>query len=87
VSNVDWPCELKTLFRESNLGCKNAVSGGINWFFSHEEMGIILEDDCLPSASFFDYATQLLQRYRHDNRIWMISGFNPLGEFASLKVT
>ena len=50
---VDWPCEVKTLFREENLGCKYAVSGGITWFFEHEEQGIILEDDCLPSQSFF----------------------------------
>src|SRR5262245_34493472 len=48
---VDWPCELKTLFREQNLGCKRAVSGAIEWFFENEEEGIILEDDCLPDPS------------------------------------
>ena len=42
---VDWDCEVKTLYREENLGCRNAVSGGINWFFEHVEHGIILEDD------------------------------------------
>ena len=49
VSNTDWKCEVKTLFREENLGCKYAVSGAINWFFENEEQGMILEDDCLPT--------------------------------------
>lgn len=83
TSNVDWPCELKTLFRDTNLGCKLAVSQGIDWFFEYETMGIILEDDCLPDVSFFRYCRQLLLRYEHDTRVWMISGFNPLREFPS----
>ena len=53
LKNIDWECEVKTLFRDNNLGCKEAVSGAISWFFENEEMGIILEDDCLPSQSFF----------------------------------
>ena len=55
TSNIDWECEVKTLFREQNFGCKMAVSGAIDWFFQNEEMGIILEDDCLPSQSFFGF--------------------------------
>ena len=48
VKLVDWPCEVKTLFREKNLGCKYGVSGAISWFFDNEEEGIVLEDDCRP---------------------------------------
>jgi hypothetical protein len=73
---VDWPCEVKTLFRDENLGCKYAVSGGITWFFDHEERGIILEDDCLPSQSFFWFCEELLERYADDERIFIISGYN-----------
>lgn len=73
---VDWPCEVSTLFREENHGCKYAVSGGISWFFKHEEQGIVLEDDCLPSQSFFWFSEELLNRFRDDERIFMISGFN-----------
>lgn len=69
---VDWPCELKTLFRDENLGCKYAVSGAITWFFEQEDQGIILEDDCLPAPSFFLYAQELLGRYRNDKRIMVI---------------
>ena len=75
---VDWPCEVHTLFRDENLGCKMAVSGAITWFFEHEERGIILEDDCLPAPSFFPYCEALLERYKDDTRIWHISGTNPL---------
>ncbi|MEB0303236.1 nucleotide-diphospho-sugar transferase, partial [Mucilaginibacter sp. 5C4] len=64
TAKVDWPCEVKTLFRESNLGCKNAVSSAIDWFFNNEEEGIILEDDCLPNPDFFRFCDAMLDKYR-----------------------
>lgn len=73
---VDWPCEISTLFRERNLGCKRAVSGAINWFFEHEEQGIILEDDCLPNSDFFIFCETLLNRYAEDERIAVVTGDN-----------
>jgi len=76
IKNIDWECEVKTLFREQNLGCKMAVSSGIDWFFQNEEMGIILEDDILPSQSFFWFCEELLDRYKDDMRVGQISGFN-----------
>lgn len=76
VTYVDWPCDVKTLFRDENLGCKSAVSGAITWFFNHEEEGIILEDDCLPHPDFFPFCESLLKRYANDERIWVITGNN-----------
>lgn len=76
ATTVDWPCEVKTLFRDQNLGCKLAVSGAITWFFENEEEGIILEDDCLPNDSFFDFCQILLERYRDDFRVGLIAGTN-----------
>lgn len=73
---VDWPCEVFTLFRETNFGCKRAVSSAISWFFDREVQGIVLEDDCLPEPSFFDYCDELLDRYRNDDRVMCISGDN-----------
>jgi hypothetical protein len=73
---VDWDCQVQTLFREQNLGCKQAVSRAIDWFFEQEEEGIILEDDCLPVPSFFRFCEELLERYRTDQRVGMISGDN-----------
>lgn len=79
ISLIDWPCDVHTLFRDSNLGCGRAVSSAIDWFFSHESEGIIIEDDCLPERSFFFFCEELLARYRHDERIMSVSGtdFSP----------
>lgn len=82
---VDWPCEVKTLFRDKNLGCKMGVSSGISWFFENEEEGIILEDDCLPSQSFFWFCEEMLGRYRGDTRVWQVCGSAFVAVFASLQ--
>lgn len=76
---IDWSCEVKKLVREKNLGCRLAVTGAIDWFFSQEEEGIILEDDCWPDPSFLQFSTELLERYRDDERVGMISAQNPYG--------
>ncbi len=70
------PAQVITLFRERNLGCRHGVNAALDWFFEHEEEGIVLEDDCVPSESFFPYCAELLERYRHDQRIGLISGSN-----------
>jgi hypothetical protein len=74
-SGVDWPCEVFTLFRDENLGCKQAVSGGISWFFEHEEKGIILEDDVLPRPEFFTFCEAGLNVWRDVPQIGGIAGF------------
>lgn len=74
VTAVDWPCRLQTLFREENLGCKRGVSTAIDWFFSQEERGIVLEDDCLPSPSFFRFCEELLERFKDDRHVFSIQG-------------
>lgn len=76
INGIDWKCEVKTLYREKNLGCKMAVSSAIDWFFDSVESGIILEDDCVPHKSFFYYCEELLGRYKDDNRIFAITGTN-----------
>lgn len=76
VTDVDWPCEVKTLFREANLGCKDAIIEAINWFFEHEKQGIILEDDCFPHQSFFKYCEWALREFGEDKRIWHVGGNN-----------
>jgi hypothetical protein len=75
-SEIDWGCETKTLFRSSNRGCKLAVSEAITWFFDQVDAGVIMEDDCVPDPSFFPFATELLERYAHENRVFLVSGNN-----------
>ncbi len=76
VETITWPCEVKKLFREENLGCKIAISSAINWFFEQEEEGIILEDDCLPHPDFFNFCEAMLDRYRTNDKVMHISGNN-----------
>ena len=76
ATRIDWPCEVKTLFRDENLGCKEGVSSAITWFFAHEERGIILEDDCVPHLDFFTFCESLLIRYAEDERVSVITGNN-----------
>ncbi|MFM2346106.1 MAG: hypothetical protein RL654_859 [Pseudomonadota bacterium] len=76
VSEVDWPCEVRTLFRDVNVGCRDGVADAISWMLSQEPFGIILEDDCLPSSSFFAYCDLMDQHHREDARIYAISGTN-----------
>ena len=73
---VDWPCEVKTLFRQRNLGCGPAVKSAIDWFFEAESAGIILEDDTVPTKDFFDFCCELLKKYHDDDRVGMIAGTN-----------
>jgi hypothetical protein len=76
VDRVDWPCEVLTNFAETNMGCGRRVASGLDWAFERVEEAIILEDNCLADPSFFSYCGELLERYRADERIMMISGDN-----------
>ena len=76
LSGVDWECELKTLFQDENLGCGKAPAEGITWFFEQVEEGIILEDDVLPTQSFFLFCKEMLNKFRNDHKIMHISGNN-----------
>ncbi|MBK9061102.1 MAG: nucleotide-diphospho-sugar transferase [Flavobacteriales bacterium] len=81
VSMVDWECELHTKFSDVNLGVMMGESTAMDWFFEHEEEGIILEDDTMPVQSFFWYCQELLERYRTDDRVWCIMGNNLMIEW------
>lgn len=73
---VDWPCEVKTLFREENLGCANGVYNAITWFFKQEEYGIICEDDVVLGLDFFRLCEELLPRYANEDKVMQISARN-----------
>ena len=81
IENIDWDCKVETLFHNENLGCGKAPARAITWFFEHIDMGIILEDDCVPNLSFFKFMEDLLIKYKDDTRIMQISGTNRLEKF------
>ncbi len=76
IEDIDWIPAKNLLFQDVNLGCGQGVTTAITWFFDHEETGIILEDDIIPNDSFFSFCSELLQRYRDDQRVFAISGCN-----------
>lgn len=83
VNQVDWDCDLHTLFREKNLGCGHGMFNAISWAFENEDRLIILEDDCVPSDSFFPYCDMMLERYKDDTRVWQVAGrsYHPNSRF------
>jgi hypothetical protein len=76
IDLVDWECEVLTNYSDKNMGCKVRVTTGLDWVFDHVEEAIILEDDCLPHATFFRFCQELLVHYRNDQRVMIISGDN-----------
>ncbi|MBF2066316.1 MAG: glycosyltransferase family 2 protein [Calothrix sp. C42_A2020_038] len=77
IKKIDWDCQLYTNFSDVNLGCGKRVSSGFSWVFSQVEEAIFLEDDTLPTLSFFSFCEEMLQHYRYDERIMHINGENP----------
>lgn len=76
IEQVDWECEVLTNFAEVNMGLEPRVISGLNWVFEHCEEAIVFEDDCLPHPTLFPYCDDLLERYRDDERVMMLSGCN-----------
>lgn len=82
MRNYDFRCPVFTRFENENTGVRLGPIRAIDWFFDNEPEGIVLEDDCLPSAEFFSFCEHICQRYRNNSRVWGASGFNP-NEIAS----
>jgi hypothetical protein len=76
LREIDWPCQVEKKFSPSNQGCQRAVGGAVDWFFKSVQEGIILEDDCVPHPDFFPFCSDLLKKYRHEERIGCITGDN-----------
>lgn len=82
IETVDWECEVVKNYSDVNLGCKERIGRtGLTWIFQMVEEAIILEDDCLPDPTFFNFCQELLRRYRYDERIMSICGSNLLLEW------
>jgi hypothetical protein len=79
VENIDWECEVYKNYSDENLGCGMRIFSGLNWAFQYVDRLLIIEDDCVPAMSLFPFAADLLEKYKDDGRIGMISGMNNLG--------
>jgi hypothetical protein len=76
VEDIDWECDVQRMYQERNYGCDPSEYISQKWAFSLADKCIVLEDDDVPSQSFFPFCKEMLDRYEHDERITMIAGFN-----------
>ena len=83
LDNMDWDCELFTKFEDKNLGPRFGLESAFDWFFENEEMGIILEDDCLPAPEFFRFCSEILIKYKDEEKVSLINGTNGYPEEIS----
>lgn len=74
--HIDWECDVCRLYQEKNYGCDPSEYLSQKWAFSMTDKCIVLEDDDVPSQSFFPFCKELLDKYENDGRVWMIAGFN-----------
>lgn len=73
---IDWTCDVRRNYHTKNSGAWASAYDAYQWAFSLHDKCIVLEDDSTPAVSFIRFCTELLHRYEHDERIWMICGFN-----------
>ena len=78
---VDWECQVVQVYAEKNMGCRDRVASGISYVLQREEKAIILEDDCVPNISFFRFMDEMLERYKDEDRVFLVSGRNNHGKF------
>jgi len=76
AAGVDWECDVRTCYLAKNQGCDPTMYRAVTWALSMTDKLVILEDDCVPSLSFFPFCKEMLDRYEHDTRVAMVAGFN-----------
>lgn len=78
--NIDWPCQVQKNYSSVNMGCKARVVSGLDWVFEHADKAVILEDDCIPSKSFFEFTNSMLSRYENDPSVGIVNGTTVITE-------
>ena len=76
AEGIDWECDVNRRYLPTNQGCDPSVYRAVTWAFSQTDKLVILEDDCVPSLSFFHFCKEMLDRYENDTRVMMIAGYN-----------
>lgn len=78
IDMIDWDCDIKTLFREKNIGVDLGVYSAINWMFETEKWGVVIEDDCYVSQDFYHLCEDAFIRYRNEPKVMHIIANNPM---------
>lgn len=75
-NEIDWQCDVQRSYHEENAGAWKSNLRAQQWAFSLYDKCIVVEDDSTPAVSFIRFCKEMLDRYEHDERITMITGFN-----------
>jgi hypothetical protein len=65
---------IRVLQRQKNLGVGVGVITAIDWFFSQEKFGHILEDDLKVDSGYFNFSREALTKFTNDKNVFIISG-------------
>ena len=76
ASLITWPATVATRFRKENLGLRDAVVDAVTWATSEYGTVIVIEDDCIPGPDFVPFATTMLERFKNEERVGHINGYN-----------
>ena len=76
---IDWECTVYKVYEDKNNGLYTMSKKIQQLVWSKVDRCIFLEDDILPSVSYFRYCAELLEKYKDDERIECICGMNHLG--------
>ena len=82
VNQIDWDCEVKTWFREEYVDVFTSIWGAIDWIFDNEDEAIVVEEDVVTCPAFYDYMDRLLDKFRDEKKIWIISGDNAIPQYS-----
>lgn len=80
---ITWDCKVIRNYSEDNRGVYGNIALGAKWVFEREPMAIFLEDDNLPSVSFFSFCAEVLARYRDNKEILWVCGTNYLSRYEA----
>ena len=83
IDTIDWPCEIMKKYSDINLGCKACVASGLDWVFQAVEEAIIWKMIVSQILSFFPFCSELLELFRDDRRVFIVSGMNDLGTWKT----
>jgi hypothetical protein len=76
VQTIDWTNDVETLFRPANVGLRASVADAVTWAIARYGETMVIEDDALPGRDYLPYSIAMLERFRNDDHVAHISGYN-----------
>ena len=81
---IDWNCEVHKIYEDNNNGIYTMERKAGKYIWNRVDRCVFLEDDQIPSVSYFRYCAELLEKYKDDTRVCMICGMNHLDVYKDV---